>query len=1084
MKSSILILLLFLSFSVIGQNQTENFISFNTGNGMLSHNTVEALTRDLKGYVWVGTNYGLYRLDGYQTQSFNFDPNDSSSLSANNIKALCTDSDGDVWIGTIGGGLNKFDRATSSFIRYLPNDSQNSVSSLNISALTKDHHGDIWIGTMGKGVNKFDKETGEFKAFSLVEYDPENRINSNVSSLFCDKNGNIWIGKNQGEVFMIDHHTYEVKYYGIGTDNKEAIADIGAILGIAQLKNNTLLFTTWNGKVFELDPEKDTFLKLYHRSAFFEENTLSGIAIDQEDNIWISTWNNGLYKTRYQSNEIKHIVRDVKNINSLASNSINKIYIDNNYNLWICLLDKGLGLLSLNHKMIQQLELPKDQVEYINAFSIIKDKNDNIWIGTRGQGIWSYNPTNQKVKGYVAGTTPGLNTNSILCMKMSTDGRIIVGTDGSYISVYDPKTDRFQQIPNKRGDWSNAVFAIADDQHFIYAGTWGGGIKKIDKKTFKYITIDFDKRDQFRNTIFDIEVVDSILWAANIGIGLIKYNINSGEYITYSHSEQYPNFPTERITDIYVENQNSLYLSTDGAGLMHFVPSNAEISSVLDNYNVDIRNIQASITDKNGNLWVTSNSGIVHINKSSNTAYTFNTNNGLSNEQLNKGALFYDTVLSRIYTGSVDGVNYFSPENIIIDSTVNRVVITRLDVMGNNIKFPNNRNIYKAIDVADTIHLFHNEKTVTIHFSAMDLLPSLKSKYFYQLAGFNEEWTELPYNKNFVQYTNLYPGEYTLKLKTCNSEGIIGEQETSITILVHPAFWQTLLFKILIVFVVIAVISLSIFQKYKSLIQAKQELEKKITDRTREITIQKEQIEKQNKELELANNTKDKFFSIISHDLRNPLTSIHQLAELITMQYNTGREERIHQYIDLLNKSSTNALSLLDDLLVWARTQTNRITINLQNVSLDELISESLNYCYPLAEKKNICINYTQNTNYLVFIDRNTVLTVLRNLLTNAIKFSHLNGLIDLSVNRNDKHVILLIKDYGIGMSQNELDNLFKIEKLTSKEGTAGETGTGLGLILCKEFLKLNNGKIWVESTLKKGTTFYIALNSSDGINS
>ena len=1076
MKYRVLSILLMGAFFSSGQNQIENFISFNTSNGMLKHNSVEAFTRDHMGYVWVGTNFGLYRLDGYQTASFNFDPNDENSLSSNNIKALCVDSDGDLWVGTIGGGLNKYNRGKNHFIRYLPNDSNNSISGLNISAISEDRNGNLWIGTIGQGLNKFDKKTGIFTYFNLEQHDRFNRINSNVNALFCDQNGDIWVGENQSEIYRIDGKTNEIKYYGIAQKSADEISKVGAITGIGQLKNGQLLFTTWSGNLYELNPKTDEYIYLFKTSDFFDNSILSNIVIDKTDNIWISTWNNGLFKIKSNLNEKTHFIRDIKNQHSLSSNAINKLFIDNSHNLWICFLDNGISLLSLKEKMIKTLPLKNDEIEYINAYSIIKDNKNNIWIGSRGQGVWKYNTITNAIKSYLAKETLGLNTNSILTLKLSLEGNILVGTDGQFMSILDPVTDRFRQIKNRNDDWSSAVFGIADNQKYIFAGTWGGGIKKISKADDTYTSINFDTKDQFRNTVFDLELVDSILWVSNIGLGLIKFNVNNDTYTIYSKSELNPHFPIERITDIYVENKNSLWLTTDGAGLFQFIPSTGKILSTFAQYKIDVPNLHSVVTDNKNNLWIASTSSILHINPNASLIYNFNVNNGLTNNQLNKGALFFDSEQNRIYTGCVEGVNYFNPDNIVIDSLVNKVIITQLSIMGNTIIHPNKKNISKAIDVADTIHLNFKEKIMTIHYSSMDFMPSLKSKYYYLLEGFNKKWEELPHAKNFVQYTNLYPGKYTFRVKACNSDGICNTDESKITIIVHPAFWQTLLFKVLLVLFMLLLLFFYIQFKYRRLIIAKNELEYKITERTREILKQKEQIEQQNAELEYANHTKNKFFSMISHDLRNPLTSINQLAELINIQFKTASEEKIQQYFDLLKKSAKSTLNLLDDMLIWASTQTNRITVNKKNYLLDDLFYETLSFCYPLAEKKNIELVIPLHTNFQIHVDKNTILTVLRNLITNAIKFSYSGSKIDVEAKAAEHHIIIKVIDRGTGMTEEEVNHLFKIESLISKEGTTGETGTGLGLILCSEFLNLNEGEIWVESQKGRGSTFCFSI--------
>jgi signal transduction histidine kinase len=330
-----------------------------------------------------------------------------------------------------------------------------------------------------------------------------------------------------------------------------------------------------------------------------------------------------------------------------------------------------------------------------------------------------------------------------------------------------------------------------------------------------------------------------------------------------------------------------------------------------------------------------------------------------------------------------------------------------------------------------------------------------------------------------VQYTNLYPGIYHFKVSAVNNDGIISDQTTSLEIIVHPAFWQTLFFKIFIILIIVLLIILYFKNRYKSLLSSKVLLEKKVVERTAEIQQQKEQIEQQNQLLEQANLSKDKFFSIISHDLRNPVTTIDQMAELIIMKFNHVPEEKIMNYLQLLKRTSAGTLELLDDLLIWARTQTNRIEINKRNLNVQEVLAHIFNICQPIAEKKNIEILLPPPTELQIYADKFSVHTTLRNLITNAIKFSHPYSYVTITLEETNEIVVFHISDTGIGMRDEEVRKLFKVEKIHSKQGTAGETGSGLGLVLCHEFLTLNGGSIWVESKPGEGSIFSFSLKKA-----
>jgi len=230
--------------------------------------------------------------------------------------------------------------------------------------------------------------------------------------------------------------------------------------------------------------------------------------------------------------------------------------------------------------------------------------------------------------------------------------------------------------------------------------------------------------------------------------------------------------------------------------------------------------------------------------------------------------------------------------------------------------------------------------------------------------------------------------------------------------------------------------------------------------------------------LDQNNASKDRFFSIIGHDLNNPMSSIAQLLELLEMEYDTMPSETVSIMIKHLRKSSAHTLELLHNLMTWAQTQTNRIKINKQVHAISQLFEATQTVCEMQAQQKNIHLSFKTMPSHFGSFDMNTISTVLRNLVTNAIKFSRPNDTVLISSKIEDGKLVICVKDQGLGIPNSELKYLFKIEKMKSKKGTQGETGTGLGLILCHEFVQLNGGRIWVKSTVGQGTTFYFSIEN------
>ncbi|MFO7827286.1 MAG: ATP-binding protein [Bacteroidales bacterium] len=249
-------------------------------------------------------------------------------------------------------------------------------------------------------------------------------------------------------------------------------------------------------------------------------------------------------------------------------------------------------------------------------------------------------------------------------------------------------------------------------------------------------------------------------------------------------------------------------------------------------------------------------------------------------------------------------------------------------------------------------------------------------------------------------------------------------------------------------------------------------LEENLTQKSWEIEKQKDAIEKNKKELEELNATKDKFFTIIAHDLKNPFNTVIGLSELLMERYDTYNEEKIKSFIEQIHKFSKNAYLLLENLLQWAKSQTGRISINIEKVDIFELATENLNLFKGKAENKGIKLTSNVDIGMYASIDKNMINTVIRNLISNAIKFTPKGGQVGIKAVKNDEFIFITVFDTGIGIPKENLNKIFRIDSNLSTQGTDDESGTGLGLIISREFIEKNGGKISVSSEEGKGSEF------------
>jgi signal transduction histidine kinase len=362
------------------------------------------------------------------------------------------------------------------------------------------------------------------------------------------------------------------------------------------------------------------------------------------------------------------------------------------------------------------------------------------------------------------------------------------------------------------------------------------------------------------------------------------------------------------------------------------------------------------------------------------------------------------------------------------------------------------------ISEAKEIKLNWDQSVFSFSFAAINYIHPDKNQYSYIMEGFEKYWNSTDASRRYVTYTNLDPGEYTFKVKASNNDGVWNEKGTSLKIIILPPFWKTWWFKV-ILFSSLFIIIISIFRfRVRQLKKQKILLEKSVAIKTAEL-------------YEL-NASKDKFFSIIAHDLKNPFNTIIGFSEMMKESIKLNDSATFYEYADMINTSAVQTLRLLENLLAWANSQQKKIAYTPVPINLSELVTDEFIMVDEMATGKNIEIKSYINDTITVLGDKNMIRTILRNLITNAVKFTHKNGKVEVNAITRNNQLEIAVSDNGIGMTQETAAKLFKIDANLSTLGTENEKGTGLGLFLCKEFVEKHGGKIWVESQEGKGSTF------------
>ena len=329
-------------------------------------------------------------------------------------------------------------------------------------------------------------------------------------------------------------------------------------------------------------------------------------------------------------------------------------------------------------------------------------------------------------------------------------------------------------------------------------------------------------------------------------------------------------------------------------------------------------------------------------------------------------------------------------------------------------------------------------------------------------------------NRTYVTYANMKPGTYIFEADAINPDGFLSEKPAQLKITITPPFWRSYWFMLLI-----ALMGMGVFVfVYRYLLN--QRTNKLLKEQYEQIKIANNQLQISENNLKELNATKDKFFSIISHDLKNPFTSVLSISELMASNFDQTDPDDVKFGVNKIHQTNKFIYELLENLLTWSKTQRGNITVEEVQFNLSKIIETNINILKLAAEKKNISIENNTDQEICAVADREMISTVFRNLVNNAIKFTPPGKKIRINTLMNKKHVIVEVQDEGIGIEPEDQKRLLRIDDKFKTEGTQGEKGTGLGLIICKEFIEKNGGTIEVESTPGKWSIFRITIPSTE----
>ena len=1017
--------------------------------------TVSKIMPNTSGYVWLLSEKSgciLVKDALFNTRVYN---KKSNSLSGNHVRSVYEDQQQNSWLLTDNGiTLVKKDKSNKPVLFF--SDSKSIVKSFYSAIEVED---EIWFGASGGKIVKYSKTDHIFRTTAL-------ELNANIMRLeklndhtilaitdqkgFCTintynntiqiydskshpqlktahlipislTNNLFWfITDKEKGIYLFDFNSQKLQYFPSNYQQTKKLS----------VSEHTFVFTNNKGEIWvqpsggifsRFDPSSQKLIPLAKES--YSNNLVKNFHcayFDRQGNLWYSSQSSGLTKITFSNNNFKTIDFNDSEVRCIFQEKKGTIWASTKENQLI-ILDKNLnriGCLSPSGQLV------KNAVWNKSIYSILEDTKSNIWIGTRGDGLYKLSPQkkpftylathykNEKTNAY------SLSNDDIYSIYQDKTGQIWIGTlDG--LNLVDQQHEKTKFI-NYKNDWTsypkinfNKIRCISQFQNLIYAGTTDG-------------LLVFNASNAIQNSN-----------------KINHYEIEANSLKSLSGND---------IMDICITKKNEIFIATTDGGIDKVIkkdaagfPSGFKRFTQLNGLPSD--NILSLQEDADGQIWIAADYNLIRFTPDRELFEVFP-----QIKLITKGQNFSEATTCRLHNnkllfGYANGILHFFPDQIKSNNFSPYLALTDFKVI--NQKEPADTKLFfdASIDNTRELVLNHNQNFFKIEFAALDYINSSNIKYAYKLEGFDKNWNYVK-NQNSIIYTNVPNGDYIFRVKSTNSQGIWVNNERQIAITVNPSIWNTTLFYILYGIAILGILLLinyTLITIYQ--LKANVKIEKRVSD------------------------MKQKFFIDISHEIRTPLTLITGPIEYLINDNRTP--ESVKEQLSYISQSSSRLLRLVNQILDLRKFQD--VNLEVSEIAIAAFVKAIFNDFIEIAKEKQIHFSFNEDAGHTkIWADKNGLEKIIMNLLSNAFKYTPNGKSIKVNITKDDKQAIIEIIDEGIGISQDKLSKLFT--RFVSFNNKRNNPSTGIGLSLVKEIIEKHNASLNVKSEPGKGSTFSVYL--------
>ena len=1096
----------FLLAPYLAIGQQFHFNHLTTEDGLPTGN-VRCITQDYQGFFWFGTEDGLVRYDGYEMTVYRYEKSDATSISGNFILKLFEDSQKRLWIGTLNAGVCLYDRDRDSFIRLRHDPKKpNSLGYDFVRDFYETSKGELFIGFKNNSLSKIDlnqriTSQAEFVNLKMpFEYD-ENTITWGTS-IIEQSNDKLLIAVNGAGMFELDKR--DMSFSNFHNENE--------IQGIQKLfldSKSRLWIGTWNNGLFVFSSSRKKMRHFTETTSIpIPDNQVEVITEDSNGNIWIGT-DNGLVFIKNNENpfdkpEFQKITYSAYNPFSIMGNSIKDIYVDENDRVWATSYFGGINIFDKEMHLfnpIRSSAYEKNRLRSNNVVAFAEGKDSNLWVGTDGGGIHFVQGGAKNLWGPSFYQIPELaRIRKAKSLAVDRRGNLWIGTWGQGIfqwSGFEKSLKQYIAGDNDINLTANEIMGVVCEGDSVWIGTFSAGVNLMNQSTGKIKRyrqlLESASGEKVENDKTNVLFIDSKkkLWVGTEASGLYYYFPDEDRFIQVINT-----YIKENSTILCIEESSDglLWFGTNKSGLVRYNPDNKDVM-LFDKESGLPSVVIKAIVERKGRIWIGSNKGLSVLDTETSKITNFGSVNGIQGNEFNEAFAYSDGML---LFGGINGMNAFYPDNILINKRLPNIVFTKFWM--NNIQTgisDAGSPLEESVMVTDEIVLDYNQRSFSVGYAALSYTFDDRIDYAYMLEGFHDDW-QLVGKERKATFTNLSPNNYTLRVKSSNSAGFWGDNQKSVSIVLLPAWWQTIWFKIFVVLVLM--ISILSFIRYRtySFRKTQIDLEKLVASRTTEVRKLNENLELSNTKLLDQKNDLEKivselkstknqlavsekmaslgvFTAGIAHEINNPVNFIsganQKLIDLIEAKEKEEGDSKdviiLKELAHIMNVGIERTVQIVNSLRNYSRNQPGKF----ENYNIVHCIEDSL---LILSHKiKNASIEVKKDYPDRLYLDclPGRISQIFVNLISNAIDAIDGGGSIKIALSYIEDQVVIEVTDDGVGINDEDISKLFDPFYSTKEVGK----GSGLGLYIVYGIVVEHDGSIDVIPQ-NPGTKFKITL--------